>query len=110
MANSSQKSKKVSVIIPTYNRSAVLQKCVDSVLRSDYSPIEVVIVDNASTDDTESVCASRYGADTDGRQIQYVRLPENRMAAGGRNAGIGHATGDYLLFLAPRENLWVTVD
>ncbi|MDD4019272.1 MAG: glycosyltransferase family 2 protein [Kiritimatiellae bacterium] len=99
MANTAKKNKKVSVIIPTYNRSAVLRECVDSVLRSDYSPIGVVIVDNASTDDTESACALRYGADTDGRHVQYIRLPENRMAAGGRNAGISHAKGDYLLFL-----------
>lgn len=99
MVNTSQKPKKVSVIIPTYNRSEVLQKCVDSVLGSDYSPIEVVIVDNASTDDTESACALRYGAGMDGRQVRFVRLPENRMAAGGRNAGSRHAQGDYLLFL-----------
>lgn len=92
-------AKRVSVIIPTYNRSAEVRACVDSVLRGTYSHVEVVLVDNASTDDTMSACAACYKTELDEGVVKYLRLPENRMAAGGRNAGILHATGDYLLFL-----------
>ncbi len=89
----------VSVIIPTYNRSAVLRDCVASVLKSDFNPLEVIVVDNASTDDTETVCMRCYGTEMKRGRVHYVRLSENRNAAGGRNAGLTYAKGRYLLFL-----------
>ncbi len=87
---------RVSVIIPTYNRCAVLADCVDSVLRSDYRSFEIIVVDNASTDETETVFRERSRADA---RVRHIRLTENRMAAGGRNAGALQARGAYLLFL-----------
>ena len=91
-------NKLVSVVIPTFNRSAVLRACIDSLLRSDYTPIQIVVADNASTDDTAKMCEQCDGSRPN-HAVCYFRLPENRNAAGGRNAGFRHARGDYLLFL-----------
>ena len=86
----------VSVIIPTYNRAEMLRKCVISVCQNTYKDIEVLIVDNASTDNTQEVI--RRCIDNDNR-IHYTKLEVNMMAAGGRNAGIRIARGEFLLFL-----------
>ena len=48
--------KKVSVIIPTYNRSALLREAVISVVEQTYRPIECIVIDDGSEDDTEIVC------------------------------------------------------
>lgn len=88
--------KLVSVIIPTYNRAHMLCDCIDSVLRSTYTNLEIIVVDNKSTDQTVELARSKY---QDITQVRIVKLKKNMMAAGGRNAGIKRAKGDYLLFI-----------
>jgi hypothetical protein len=82
----------VSVIVPTYNRAHLLPAALDSVVAQTYRNWEIVVVDDGSTDDTESV-VRRYG---DG--VRYVRQ-ENRGVGAARNVGIAHARGDLLAFL-----------
>lgn len=84
----------ISVVIPTYNRSTVLQRAVESILEQTYQNFEVLIVDDGSTDETESV----VGAFTDDR-IQYIRFSENQGANAARNAGVEAANGEYIAFL-----------
>ncbi|MFR4351151.1 MAG: glycosyltransferase family 2 protein [Roseburia sp.] len=88
--------KLVSVIIPTYNRANMLCKCVDSILKSTYKNLEIIIVDNFSTDGTIAILDEKYSAES---CVCVVPLKENLMAAGGRNEGIKRAKGDYLLFV-----------
>ena len=83
----------VSVILPTYNRARTLKRAVDSVLHQGYSNFELIIVDDASTDDTEALVATF----TDPR-ISYVRLPKNGGASRARNEGLRRARGDYIAF------------
>lgn len=85
--------KKVSVIIPSYNRKAILCDCLRSVLDSEYDNLEVIVVDNNSNDGTANEVLQNFSA------VKVIELNINLMAAGGRNEGIKHATGDYLLFL-----------
>ena len=84
---------KVSVIIPTYNRADMLGDALDSVLKQTYTNWEVIVVDDGSTDDTQSVM-TRY---TDPR-IHYV-YQANKGLPGARNTGIRHAQGEYLALL-----------
>lgn len=87
---------KVSVIIPTYNRAAFLSQCVESVLRQDYSNLEVVISDNASTDDTAAT-AARYLSD---QRVRYFRNSVNLgMVPNQRKGLFDYATGDWAIVL-----------
>jgi hypothetical protein len=87
----------VSVVIPTYNRSQMLCECVDSVLASTFRDFEIIIVDDASTDDTGEVVRKRYLATHP--NIRYHRTPANLMVCGSRNAGIRLARGQWILCL-----------
>lgn len=84
----------VSVIIPTFNRRDEVGECVESVLKSTYPRLEVVVVDNASSDGTAEALAKRFGD-----RIRVIASPVNLFAGGGRNLGARHAAGDYFLFV-----------
>lgn len=84
----------VSVIIPTYNRAELTAAALDSLLAQSYDRFEILIVDDASTDETAAVMAAR----TDPR-IRYIRQPQNRGVAAARNRGIGEASGSLIAFL-----------
>lgn len=83
----------VSIIIPTRNRAEDILKCLSSIHRSSYKSFEVIVVDNASTDNTVDLIKTRYPS------VRLVCSEYNRMAVGGRNLGIGYARGNYLLFI-----------
>jgi glycosyltransferase involved in cell wall biosynthesis len=83
--------KLVSVIIPSYNHAQYLPQAIDSILQQDYSNIEIVVVDDGSTDDTNTVIANYP-------QVKYVHQ-QNQGLSAARNTGIDHSTGDCLAFL-----------
>lgn len=84
----------VSVIIPAYNAEATIARAIDSALAQDYSPLEIIVVDDGSADGTTAVI-NRF-AD---RSVRLVRMVANAGASACRNAGIRAATGQYLAFL-----------
>jgi len=84
--------KKVSVIIPAYNKAALTVQTVESVLNQTYPNIEVIVVDDGSTDNTREQL-SIYG-----RRIRYV-YKENGGACSARNLGIQLAQGEFIGFL-----------
>jgi glycosyltransferase involved in cell wall biosynthesis len=81
----------VSVVIPCYNQAHYLPESINSVLAQTYPRIEIVVVDDGSTDDTKEVAAS-YPS------VKYV-YKKNGGLSSARNAGIDNSSGDYLLFL-----------
>jgi len=89
----------VSVVIPAYNSAALLRWAIQSVLSQTYSDFEVVVVDDGSTDNTESVARS-FGA-----QVCYVKQ-ENKGAGAARNQGIKRSRGRYVAFL-DSDDLWL---
>ncbi len=85
---------RVSVVIPTWNRGHSVTRAIDSVLAQSHRDLELIVVDNASTDDTAAVL-DRY---LDAR-LRIVRLDRNEGASAGRNAGLALASGEFVAFL-----------
>ncbi len=81
----------VSVILPVYNGERFLAAAIASSLAQDYQPIEVIIVDDGSTDGTAGIARSFEG-------VRYLHQP-NQGPARARNAGIEVAAGEYIAFL-----------
>jgi glycosyltransferase involved in cell wall biosynthesis len=82
----------VSIIIPTYNRAKLLKEAVDSVLTQTYRDLEIIVVDDGSTDETSALMA------TYGERVRYIRQ-ENAGVSAARNRGICASTGKYIGFL-----------
>ncbi|MDO8471426.1 MAG: glycosyltransferase [bacterium] len=91
---------KVTVSIPTYNRARFIGKAVDSVLAQTYKDIEILIIDNASTDDTQKIISS-----FDDNRIKYVKNEENIGIIGNWNKCIGLTQGQYLMILGDDDVL-----
>lgn len=86
----------VSIIVPAYNASAWIGDALDSACSSTGVTIEVIVVDDASTDGTLSVVRSHASADP---RIQVAQLPVNRGPSHARNVGIALASGEWIAFL-----------
>ena len=93
-AREGDRSPSFSIVIPTYNRARLLPRALDSVLAQTFDDFELLVVDDASTDDTAAVAASYEDP-----RISYLRLEENGGVANARNAGIASARGTFVCFL-----------
>lgn len=80
----------VSVIIPCYNHARYLPEAINSVLQQSYSPIEIIVVNDGSADDTETA-AKQF-------PVKYIHQINSGLSAA-RNKGIEHSSGEYLVFL-----------
>ena len=85
----------VSVIIPTYNRAYCIEHAVDSVLAQTYTSLDVIVVDDGSTDGTAELLARRYTGEA---RLRCIRQ-ENRGVSAARNAGLRAARGAYISFV-----------
>lgn len=84
----------VSTVVPTYNRAESLAATVDSVLAQTHEELEVIVVDDASEDDTAAVVESY-----DDPRVRFRQHDENRGGSAARNTGIEAAEGEYVAFL-----------
>jgi glycosyltransferase involved in cell wall biosynthesis len=91
----------ITVILPTYNRSNHLPQAVRSVLDNGYADVELIIVDDGSTDDTAQVMAAIAAEDS---RVKYF-TKENGGVSTARNYGLDHATGKYVCFLDDDDRL-----
>jgi glycosyltransferase involved in cell wall biosynthesis len=91
----------LSVVIPSWNRSRLVCDAVQSALIQRTGQVEVIVVDDASTDDTAEELARRFGS-----LIRMLRLPDRRGAGAARNAGVAVASGEYLAFL-DSDDIWL---
>jgi len=93
---------KVSIIIPTFNRSALLKEAIESALAQTYSNLEIIVADNASTDNTPAVAAG-YAHDP---RFRYFRNSANiGMVRNWRKALLDYAAGDWFLILSDDDLL-----
>ncbi len=94
---------RVSVVIPTFNRAPFIEEAIDSVLRQDYSNLEILIVDDRSTDDTEQILRKLMGCHP---EVSYLVNERRKGPSGARNTGILAASGDYVAFL-DSDDVWL---
>ena len=89
----------VSVIIPVFNGEKHIAEAIDSVLCQDYSPLEILVIDDGSTDNTIEIVES-YG-----HKVRLIKQ-SNRGSAAARNNGIRNARGEYIAFLDSDDVWW----
>ncbi len=82
-----------TVVIPTYNRSSLVTRAIDSVYATGWEGVEIIVVDDASKDDTPEIIARRYP------MVQVLRMPTNSGPSAARNVGIDAATARWVLML-----------
>lgn len=87
----------ITVIIPTYNRVDFIEECINSVLTQTYSNLELLIIDDGSTDNTKNIVENIIETSRDPR-IKYI-YQENKGVAEARNTGIKNANGNLVAFL-----------
>lgn len=85
----------ISVIIPVYNVEKYLDKCVSSVISQTYQRLQIILVDDGSTDKSSEICDSYAMLDD---RIQVIHKKNGGLSSA-RNAGLERATGDYITFL-----------
>lgn len=85
----------ISIIVPVYNSSKTLNKCVQSLLVQTYSNIEIILVNDGSKDDSLSLCYDLSSAD---KKIKVI-TQQNSGVSAARNNGINHASGDWICFV-----------
>lgn len=96
----------VSIVIPHWNNIDILSECLQSISSTEFPDVEIIIVDNASTDNSVQWVKSNYP------NIQLIENDKNHGYAGGCNIGADSASGEYLIFLnndTIQEKNWISV-
>lgn len=86
----------ISVIIPAYQSEKTILRAIKSAQSQSYRNIEIVVVDNASTDNTKKIIEEQQNLDC---RLRLIRLEKNQGPAGGRNAGVYSSSGQFVAFL-----------
>ena len=95
---------KISVIIPVYNVEKYLKRCLDSVINQTYKNLEIILVDDGSTDNSGKICDEYAQKD----KCIVVIHKENGGLSDARNKGLGICTGDYISFIDSDD--WIEKD
>ena len=93
--------RRLSVVIPTWNRARLVGEAVESALRQESGDLEVIVVDDGSTDGTAEIVEQRFG-----KSVKLLRMPTRSGVGAARNEGVSQATGDLLAFL-DSDDLWL---
>jgi len=94
----------ISVIVLNYNAGELLLNCIESVKKSSYKNLEIIVVDNISTDKSQKTCKEKHP------DIKLIQNDENFGYCEGNNIGIREAKGDYIIILNPDtivESNWI---
>ncbi|MGI6232827.1 MAG: glycosyltransferase family 2 protein [Prevotella sp.] len=93
---------RLSIIIPVYQAERTLRRCLDSVLNQSFRDIQVIVVDDASTDESHDICEDYRRMD---RRVQLVTHKENQGLSEARNSGLQKARGEYVTFVDSDDEL-----
>lgn len=98
-----------TIIIPVYNRAQLVRRTLDTVVAQTYRPLQLVLVDNTSTDDSRQVLETfRLQHDQPGFQV-IVTQESHHTAGAARNRGLDHATGEWLMFFDSDDEMEPTL-
>lgn len=90
-----QEKNLISIIIPAYNADKTIERCLDSILAQEYRNVQIIVVDDGSTDRTREILQRRY---IKYNSIKYIDK-KNGGVSSARNAGILNASGEYIVFV-----------
>lgn len=96
--------KLISVIVPVYNASKYLNRTLSSVLNQKYERLQLILIDDGSTDDSYDICQKYLQIDS---RVQLFQQ-ENSGVSSARNRGLEHATGEYIIFMDSDD--WLSED
>ncbi len=100
MSGIQNKELQFSVIIPAYNASQTISRTIDSVLNQSYAAMEIIVVDDASKDNTCELIEAQYG-----NKITLIKKVVNSGSSVARNSGLDIAKGDFVAFL-DADDIW----
>ena len=89
-------NEKISVIVPVYNAEAYLDKCIESLIRQSYDNLEIILIDDKSTDKSLKICYEWRERD---ERISVFEHSNNKGQASARNLGLEKASGKYITFV-----------
>lgn len=98
-----KQTKKISIIVPVYNVKEYLSECIESVINQTYSNIELLLINDASTDNSIDIC-KKYA-----KKYKNIKLIDNKINGGlahVRNMGLKESTGEYIMFLDSDDMLY----
>ena len=85
----------ISVVVPVYNVEQYLKKCLDSIIKQKYNNLEIIIVNDGSTDNSQKICQEYVKKD---KRIKLI-TQKNQGLSAARNTGIDNAHGKYISFV-----------
>ena len=85
----------VSVVVLNYNAGKLLENCIDSLKKSSHTNLEIIVVDNISSDGSQEKCKNKFP------DIKLIQNKNNLGYCGGNNVGIQHASGEFIVILNP---------
>lgn len=85
----------LTIIVPIYNTENYLSECIDSILNQSYKDIELILINDGSTDNSSSICDEYSSKD---KRIKVIHI-ENRGVSYARNTGLSIAKGEYITFV-----------
>src|SRR5271157_3641799 len=92
----------VSVVLPTYNRAALVTRAIESVLGQEFRDLELIVVDDGSTDQTRQVISK-----INDKRLHYIFWKQNRGESFARNQGIQQARGEFIAQM-DSDDIWYT--
>lgn len=94
----------ISIVVPVYNAETYLSRCIDSILSQTYKNLEIILIDDGSTDSSQEICRIYRNKDN---RVKVIHQ-KNKGVSAARNRGLFHAAGDYLGFVDADD--WIEPD
>lgn len=94
--------KKISIIVPIYNSELYLRRCIDSIINQTYKNIEIILINDGSTDKSESICKEYVKVD---KRIKLINK-ENSGQSDCRNIGTDNSSGDFIMYVDSDDELF----